>query len=109
MVNGKGQLHLQHTRGKTRLNDLLRDARWSAPRELQQRLPPRKKLSAQRCCRRKMGQSASSGRGAEGREARRSRLASPGKGNAGSAPAPPPPRQAPGAAYIPRRYCVPGR
>ena len=26
-----------NTRGKTRLSDLLRDARWSAPRELQQR------------------------------------------------------------------------
>ena len=38
---GKGSC-TYNTRGKTRLSDLLRDARWSAPRELQQRLPPRR-------------------------------------------------------------------
>ena len=41
VVNSKGQLHLQHTR-QPRLIDVLRDARWSAPRELQQWLPPRR-------------------------------------------------------------------
>ena len=41
VVNSKGQLHLQHTR-QPRLIDVLRDARWSAPRELQQWVPPRR-------------------------------------------------------------------
>ena len=41
MVNDKGQLHLEHAR-QTRLIHLLREARWSAPRELQQWLPPRR-------------------------------------------------------------------